>query len=370
MSEKEKLKYSNAIPRWAKIVHKIILWFFYLIAFATLVFGVALIFWHQWFGAIACFAGSGLFGWLSRFIRWSNKLYTDLDVKCELQEKGYYTAVKNIKTGEEWEQFVPFHQMQEVLIARTTRYQSRGSNSLGYHIIGAKIIMKWINEQGNIEYSLFGLEDSKNVEEWVQRFKQNEIPVFSSAVNVNEVKIEDYQKGYEELPKMPYDEDTTSPKVGTIRYRNLKVWRSSEMEEKKRKKELLLDRKVFNLILLAMLVGNFLAALGWMPSWQLNDGTFVDDSPSFVMTGINFILLFIVGAYWRKQVKWYRSLRDVGLILFVQLVGWGFARILQTAPDGMLDAIFIDILVLAFFNGVFFILFRLLRKFFDRFLSI
>ncbi|MCR1835721.1 hypothetical protein NSA56_15350 [Oceanobacillus caeni] len=30
--------------------------------------------------------------------------------------------------------------------------------------------MKWTDEQGHPQYSLFGLEDSKKMEEWVQRF--------------------------------------------------------------------------------------------------------------------------------------------------------------------------------------------------------
>ncbi|MBW8349872.1 hypothetical protein K0H71_10485 [Bacillus sp. IITD106] len=363
MREKEDLKYSNDIPRWAKIVHIIILWFFYLIGMAAFVCGILLMFGQLWFGVIACFAFSAFFIWAARLIRMSNKMYSDIVLKCELLEGGYYTYVKNIKTGEELEQFVPFEQMQEVLIARTTRYQSRGSNHMGFHIIGAKIIMKWTDEKGHPQYSLFGLEDSKKLEEWVQRFKQNGIPVYSSAANVNVVQLEDYQTGYDELPKVPYDSDTSSPGIGTIRYRGLKLWYSSEMREKKREKELMRDKKVFNLILLAMLIGNFLIAVNWMPSWQLDDGMFGDDSPSFMVTGINFMLLLVVGAYWREQVKWYRSLRDVGLILIVQLLGWVFLRSFQSAPAEMMDAIIVDGLTLALFNGIVFIIFRILRRF-------
>ncbi len=170
MREKEDLKYSNDIPGWARIVQMIILWFLYLIGITAFGFGILLIYWQQWFGVIACFAVSGFILWASSIIKKSNKMYSDIDLKCELQEEGYYTYVQNKKTREEWKQFVPFEQMQEVLIARTTRYQSKGSDQLGYHIIGAKMIMKWTDEQGHPQYSLFGLEDSKKMEEWVQRF--------------------------------------------------------------------------------------------------------------------------------------------------------------------------------------------------------
>jgi len=283
-------------------------------------------------------------------------------VKSELQEGGFYSYLQNKKTGEEWEQFVPFEHMQEVLIARTTRYQSRGANTLGYYIVGAKIIMKWMNENGEPNYSLFGLENQNNLDEWIQRFKENDIPVYSSGSNVSALQLEDYQTAYEELPKMPYDNDASSPRIGTIQYRNLKTWRSSEMKEKKRLKEIKHDKRVLNPLLLAMLLGNFLIAISWMPSWQVDDGMFGENSPSFIVNSINFMLLLIVGAYWRAKVKWYRSLRDVGFILFAQLIGWILLRLSGPVTTGMLDAIIVDGIVLALFNGIIFIVFRLIRK--------
>lgn len=363
MREKEEMKYSNSIPTWAKIVNFIIFLFICLLGFVAFVLGIICIFGQQWFGVIVCFAVSGFMAWAARFIHRSNKLYTEIIVKCELQEDGYYTYVKNEKMGEEWEQLVTFDQMQEVLVGRTTRYQSRGSNRFGYHVVGAKIIMKWTNEQGQTEYSLFGMEDPKGLENWVQRFKQHGIPLYSTGANVSVVQAEDYQTGYEELPKMPYDSDTSSPRIGSHRFNSLKLWLSSEMKARKQSQQISRDKKVFIPILLAMLIGNFLMAALWMPTWHLEDGMFGDDSPSLLMAGINFILLLIVGGYWREQVKWYRSLRDAGLLLFAQLAGWVFIRLFQTAPEGLLDAIIIDGFVLALFNGVLFVIFRILRKF-------
>ncbi|MBS4207075.1 hypothetical protein [Bacillus sp. FJAT-50079] len=362
MREKEGLKYSNDIPKWAKIAHVVFFLFFCLLGVVAFGFGVFLILGPYWPGGIICFACALLLAWLTSIIYKSNKMYTDIVMKCELREDGYFTFVRNVKTGEEWENFVAFEQMQEVLIARTTRYMSRGSNSPGYHIIGAKIIMKWINKQGHHKYSLFGVENADKLNEWVQRFKQKDIPVFSSGANVTGLQLEDYERAYEELPKLPYDQDKSSPIIGTAHYRNLKQWLSSEMKEKKKERQLKNDRRVFYPILLALFIFNFIVTVNWMPSWELADGMFGIESPSFLVASINFMLLFFVGTYWREKVKWYRSVRDVGLILLAQLIGWVCLWLFQTVPAGMLDAVIVDGLTLALFNGFFFILFRALKK--------
>ncbi|WP_379589140.1 hypothetical protein [Oceanobacillus caeni] len=82
---------------WARIVQMIILWFLYLIGITAFGFGILLIYWQQWFGVIACFAVSGFILWASSIIKKSNKMYSDIDLKCELQEEGYYTYVQNKK---------------------------------------------------------------------------------------------------------------------------------------------------------------------------------------------------------------------------------------------------------------------------------
>lgn len=363
MREKENLKYSNEIPKWAKIVNGIIFLIFCLVGVAFFGLGVLFIFGMHWFPSIVCFAVSGFTTWAVLFIRKANKMYTEIELLCELRENGYYTYLKNLKTGEEWEQLVGFKQMQEVLIGRTTRYQSRGANRLGYHVVGAKIIMKWTNEQGETEYSLFGLEDPIKLKEWVQRFKHNGIPVYSTPANVSIVQAEDYKTGYEELSKMPYDSDYTSPKIGSHRFNSLKFWISSEMRERKRKKELIRDKKVFIPFFLAVLIGNFLISVLWMPSWPIDDGMFSGDSPSFYISLLNLLLLPIAGTYWREKVKWYRSLRDVGLLLFVQLLGLMFLQFSETAPEEMLDGIIVDGFALFVFNTLCFIFFRILRRF-------
>ncbi|WP_055107094.1 hypothetical protein [Paenibacillus ihumii] len=363
MREKEELKYSNAIPLWAKIVNRIFLIIFYLFGIAAIGLGILFLFGLQWFGAVVCLMAGAFAVWAIRLIGSSNKMYTEIVLKCELREEGYYTYLKKVKTGEEWEHIVAFDQMQEVLIARTSRYQSRGANRLGYHVVGAKIIMKWTNEQGETEYSLFGLEDRESLEEWIERFKQHGVPVYSSSANVSIVQVEDYQTGYAELPKVPHDSDTSSPVIGSRRMNSLKLWLSTGMKEKKRSKELRRDKRVFIPLWLAMLIGNLVITARWMPFWPLNGDWFGDDSPIYVLDGINFVLLLVVGAYWREQVKWYRSLRDAGLLLCAQLAGGLLAWLFGAAPAAMLGVLIYNGIVLAIPNGILFVIFRILRRF-------
>jgi SNF family Na+-dependent transporter len=77
---------------------------------------------------------------------------------------------------------------------------------------------------------------------------------------------------------------------------------------------------------------------------------------------LNMVLLFLGGTYWRKKVKWYRSLLDVFLLIIVQLIGVYASRAYRTTPLDYLDAVVVEGLTLGFILCGIFAVVRLLRR--------
>ncbi|WP_433618329.1 hypothetical protein [Paenibacillus cellulositrophicus] len=361
LREEGQLKYSNQPSQTAKALNWGLVGLMGALVLGFMGYGVFWLIKGDWVvGSFITVVGLFLTGmlWLIfRIVRMPQKVL----LRYELREEGYYTYVKQIKTGEESEHLVPFTQMQEVLIGRTTRYQPKGEGSIGFYVIGANIVMKWVDGEGHIQYSVFGLENPNELEAWVTEFRKHGIPVYGTEANVKFVRAENYQTAYAELPKAEYEPGANPLQIGSRERRDIPAWISPDMKARMEAEEKRRDKRLFRPVFLGVAAINLILAAAWMPSWPISDGAFADNSASTAVTLVNVVLLVLTGAYWRKRVRWYRSLLESVVVIAAQFAGAGIAALIGNAPAGLLDSIVVEGLLLVGISVVLFVIFRLVR---------
>ncbi|GIP36993.1 hypothetical protein J31TS4_02730 [Paenibacillus sp. J31TS4] len=346
------LKYSNRVPGWAKVAQIVLIGLLACIGVGGLGLGVYFVVIQDWVGALFCFPIGGFILFITRIVYVITRFNNNIEVLCELRDEGYYTYFKDLKSGYTEEELIPFERMREVLIGRTTSYISSGSNSRGCYRVGAKIIMKSENEDGTVRYSMFGLGDGTELDTWMRKFETHGLPILYTPENVEELKLEDYESCYDEIPKLVYGEQIEKILVGHSQYSDLPVFRTSRMKEVRRAKQSVNDRKLFLPAYAVLLVFNLLVAYFWMPHWLLDDDMFADASPSAGIILMNIALLVFVGRYWRRETGWLRPLRDYGMLLGVHLTGGVLAVQNGSASPVLYDAIIVDNLSVLLFAGI------------------
>lgn len=362
MRSKKDLKYSNQIPKWAKFVHYIIISIIALIGAAAFIIGGYFIYAGDWLGAVLCLFVGVVVIWATRMMIIGSKLHTDFVFISELRDDGYYTYFKDIKKGYEQDHLIPFSHMQEVLIARTTQYMSSGSKAPGYYIVGSKIIMQWRDEYGNIDYGLFGMASRSDLSKWVDKFQEHNIPLFHTSQNVNEASTGDFLSGYHELAKSPLTSIDLLSDIETRRRNNIPMWQSTDMKLRQAERKSRNDQRIFRPMFAIALFALFLIAMLWMPDWGIEEEMFADSSPS---GGIGFLTIFSViisRTYWRRNLKWYRPIVDILIILAVFFAGLTMARLWQPVPSIYYEAALVDVLTSGFFLVIVFVGFKLLHR--------
>jgi len=344
------LKYSSELPSWARYVHYVLIAFLALIGLAISAFGIyMLVSEDDWFFSLIMI-GLGIFvGWMSWGLIGITRFQYEVVMQVELREDGFFTSIQNRKNGEVREELVPFSSMKEVLIARTARKVLTPRNVRSYYILCAQIIMVWTDENGERRYSTFGEEKQENLDSWIARFKQNEVPVYSTQLNLNLIDHPKLVEAYEQIPKIFQDEKAPRFQIGVRVYDTMPEWKSQEMlarEAEKRKRN---DVRFFRPIFIGVIAVNFLIALLWMPGWRIEDEMFSDVSPSTELMMINIGFLFLSKAYWRPHVPWYRPLLDTLVIMVAHLFGVTASLLNAPLQAYMFDAVIVENLTLGFF---------------------
>ncbi|GAA0134363.1 hypothetical protein YSY43_12030 [Paenibacillus sp. YSY-4.3] len=361
MRNKENLKYSNEIPKWAKFAHIIIISVIALIGAGAFVLGGYFIFEKDGLGAALCLIVGVVIVWVTRMMILGSKLHTDFTIVSELRDDGYYTYFKNIKNGHEHEHLISFQRMQEVLIARKTQYVSSGtSNSNGYYVVCSQIIMKWQDEHGNIDYTLFGLSSRSDLAKWLHKFWEHHVPVFHTTQNVSEASAADYAAGYNELDKLPLSSMDALSDIETRRRKNIPIWQSTEMKHRKAQRHTANDRRIFRPMFAGVLLSLFLIAMLWVPYWPIEEEMFPDNSPSPVVCILTVLSIVVSRTYWRREKRWYLPLVDTLAILTAYFAGLLTARLWLSIPSIYFEAALIDVLTAGFFLLLIFLSFKLI----------
>lgn len=359
MRSKEDLKYSNEIPKWAKIAHIVIISVIALIGAGAFILGGYFIYEGDWLGAPLCLIIGAVIVWAVRMMILGSRLHTDFIFVSELRDGGYYTYFKNRRSGQEDEHLLPYQRMQEVLIGRKTRYFSSGTaNTPGYYIISAQVIMQWKDEHGNIDYMLFGLGSRDELAKWVSKFREHGIPLFHTHQNVSEASAADFSSGYHELDKTPLMSMDALSDIETRRRNNIPIWRSTEMMLRRTSQHAANDRRIFRPMLFIVLLSLFLAAMLWVPRWPIEEEMFPDSSPSPVISILTVISIVVSRTYWRRKQKWYRPLADTLMILTAYFAGLTAARLWTSVSSIYYEAVLIDVLTAGFFLAIIFLAFK------------
>lgn len=346
------LKYSSELPAWSRYVHYAIIGFLGIIALAIFSFGMYLLIYESDWIFSFILAGLGIFiGWICWILIGVTRFQHEVIMKIELREDGFFTSVQNLKTGKLFEELVPFAQMDEVLIGRIFRYVQTPKNVPRYYIAGAKIIMVWTDEQGKRQFGTFGEEKQENLDLWIERFRQNGVPVYNTQLNITQVNHPQLSEAYEQIPKLPYDGESPYFQTGLKIYDPTPEWKSTEMlanEEAKKRRN---DVRFFRPLFIGVIVFNFLVALLWMPGWGIEDELFNDASPSTAITLGNVALLFLARTYWRKKARWYRPLVDTLIMFAVHAMGVSASLLNAPLQEYVYDALFVENFTMGVFLG-------------------
>ncbi|WP_400162449.1 hypothetical protein ACAF76_002385 [Brevibacillus sp. TJ4] len=357
------LKYSSELPAWSKYAHAALFAFLGLVCLAFLGAGLYMLTVEDnWTVSLVFFLCFVLFIWViwfgSRFLKLQ---YTFL-VQTELREDGYYTLVINRKTGEKEENLISFSQMSEVLIGRLTRYVSvAGQHHRGYYANGARIIMVWRDEQGRTQYAMFSENRQDYLDQWIHRFYEQQIPVYTTEENLNRVQHTHLPEAYEQIPK---DAHSGKPFFRTDFRTNDTAadWQSEGMRKQEAVEQARNDAKFFRPVFLATIVCNFLVACLWMPHWPVEDGVFSDNAPTFLIVLPNIFLIVCSQSYWRKRTKWYRPLLDTLILLAVQTCGMAASLLYRDTSATHFEALAVDAVATGIFLCIVFFVIRIATR--------
>lgn len=200
------------------------------------------------------------------------------------------------------------------------------------------------------------------LKQWAEMFQKKGVPMYITEENIGFLTPSQLQKDYGEIPREPFDPESTVLRTGYMIYRDIPKWENSETRAKKEARRERLDAWLFRPLYAVLLLANFLIALLWMPNWALEDGGFADSSPSFNVYFATLLLMAFAGTYWRKQVKWFRPVLDTSALIVVHLIGFAVSLIFQASSSDVFFAIMVECITFGLFLYGLFLIVRVTAR--------
>ncbi|MDO3410315.1 hypothetical protein QWJ34_11130 [Saccharibacillus sp. CPCC 101409] len=231
------------------------------------------------------------------------------------------------------ENMLPEGRILEALIAKEGWTSDRRKHGYTFWI-GANLVLRYEGEDGRIGYAkcmpLRSGNQRDDFDTAIRGLRAAGVPVYTTELNLREMKAEDFVHEYELLPKRP-DDGTVRFELGK-RLRRRKEYpyplKTPGMMLRERRANRENDRRFFRPAYNAVLALNFLLGLLWISNWTpLPDGGFQwpsdAQSGSFALVLFNLTALAVIGRYWRGSLSgvWYRLPADVLAIVALQLAG-------------------------------------------------
>ncbi|WP_312096127.1 hypothetical protein [Niallia sp.] len=126
------------------------------------------------------------------------------EVVIELQPMGFTQTIKNQKTTEIQELYLPFEKMESVTMGRFLYVVNGRKYSPGTYWHCIELAMKGLTLDGKMVLKKFLLKNPDEIDLWISQFQQNNITIYFTETLLKDLTLEDYDK----LNKVKYPEET------------------------------------------------------------------------------------------------------------------------------------------------------------------
>ncbi|USG66654.1 hypothetical protein NDK47_04965 [Brevibacillus ruminantium] len=363
MQRKHSRLFSNELPKWALVLHIGLISLFFLIALASLLVLVINPFSEEESGLLVLFGILIiLFTWLGRFAYKNLRLYTKLRMSVELRKDGYFYSYKNQMTKEEKTCFLPFADMDSLLIGMDyqqtveAEYRPSRPNAKIVFYQVAKLLISGKSSEGKDEVLFFTLSDAPTVNEWLSVFEANQVRIYCTDQALSAAIPE--KEWIEEVPKYPYA-GKLSFEIGKKADQLDKVFFSQEQQLEREQQSKKSRKRGFLLLSILGMFQIFMVRY-WFIDWPIDDGTFSDDS-GMGSAWLFTLLALAVITFLIKQQGFLDLLKAVAALFLSLTIGllWVLASV--RVPDGFAEAVyFYGILVSVIYVPV--ALFMIIRR--------
>jgi len=197
-------------------------------------FGVALL--YLAFGALSDgeWPLAALLGGISLFIGWicihllklPRQKGPTTSTKVEDRD-GYTVYFVNEWTGETKSVTFRYKQITDLLIGLWTNPGFKGRKN---DYVGARLLYRYREENGDINYSETIIISEPSLEEWVETIKEHQIPARITNRNISAVKEAQFDEMLETIEAIPFD-DSTSVKDYFMQQEDFSLWQPPSMKK-------------------------------------------------------------------------------------------------------------------------------------------
>lgn len=322
---KDNRNFTNQLPRWAIGCHIGLISIFTLLGIGVIVLGaievpeMGLGFFILFFAIGVALLGLSWKGYKNL------REYLDIVINIQLGENGYDYYAKDKTKGEEHHIFLPYENINYVLIGMDYRLKAKTKfvhsenqqiRTKFVKVRSAKIIIYGVDTNNQVRVTSFPHADEKSLYDWIGVLQKNEVDIFHTDKALTATPRD--PDVIETIPKEPFD-GKLSFVMGSEAddFDNLFLTEKQQEMLKKRKKK---DRKNGFLFTILLSIFQIIMVSIWFPHWDIVEGSFSDSSGEFIALFFT-VLLQLLNYANKGLVKWYEPIRDMVIIYLGILIG-------------------------------------------------
>lgn len=325
MQTKDNRNYTNQLPKWAIGCHIGLISLFLLLGMGMFVL-TAKEFSEIGLSLSILFIAIGVAFLGLSWLGYKNlREYVEVIIKIRLGENGYDYYAKDKKKGIEHKIFLPYENMNYVLIGMEYRYKMRYKSTADYTsaklilVRSAKILICGVSTNNRLEVTSFTHWDQESLYKWIDVFQTHGVDIFHTDKALT--AIPNNPKVIESIPKNRF-EGTLSFVIGSEADGLDNIFLTEEQQEWVEEKEKVSRKNgLYFTILVSVL--QIIMICFWFPYWEIVDKSFNESSGETIAFLLTVLLQFLN----MRTVKWYEPIRDMIIIYIGILIG------IQLSPD-------------------------------------